>query len=716
MSKKHRKKKKSESKKKKHSRPHVEKLKQARQKLPIYACKEKILRLLKDNQSLIIIGETGCGKSTQIPQIIYDEWLHDGMVIGITQPRRVAAVTLAKRVSEEMNVHLGQEVGYSVRFDEVASSQTQIFYLTDGMLIREAMFDPMLERYSFVILDEAHERTLHTDVLFGVVKQAQRKRKARKLHSLSVVIMSATMDADRVSKYFNNAPVAYCQGRQHSIQTFYCSGSFTDDYVLNCLISVFQLHRTKPPGDGDVLVFLTGQEEIERAVRKCKEASEHLSSGTYGPLIVLPFYAGLSTHAQMRVFKEKNDDEYDREKKKLKSKKSSKHSSSSKKRKDEKKQRRVVIATNIAETSVTIPNIRYVVDSGKVKLRCYDPSRGIDMLKVVDISKAQADQRAGRAGRVAAGECYRVYDEQKFDKLLDHTEPEIRRCSLTGTLLQLLMMGIRNPNTFDFIDPPTKESLEAARLVLSQLGAVVVHREKLSLTDLGRTMAEFPVEPKLARLILASAKLHCSEEMIQIVSVLSAGSVFVEETVENDEDAQTCRRSQKFFQPEGDLIRLLQVFRAWQAVRGISISQSDARREWCKEQGMHYRALYSAGKICSQLRRICHSLGVPLTSCGENWKILRRALCYGFFMQAAFLDEQFTVGKATTYRVLGSDLRAKIHPSSCLYQHKPACLLYAELVLTNDLYLRDVTVVEPQFLLDAAPDYFAAHHIELFHS
>ncbi|CDW57083.1 ATP dependent RNA helicase DHX33 [Trichuris trichiura] len=618
--------------------------------LPVRLYQEGLLRFIKSHDTVILIGETGCGKSTQVPQMLYECCLHCDMVIGITEPRRVAAISLAERVANEMKFCLGYEVGYSVRFDEVASDHTRIFYLTEGMLIREAMYGLLLERYSVIILDEVHERTLQTDVLFGVVKTAQKFRTHLHMPPLKVVIMSATMDVDHISSYFDNAPVVYCEGRTHPVHLFYLDLN-SENYFFNCLVTVFQIHRTKPL-DGDILVFLTGQDEIDVAVAKCKEV---LRLTGVEDVLVLPFYATLSPYEQMKVFKIRSG-----------------------------VSRRIIVATNIAETSLTIPNVRYIVDSGKVKMRLYDPSKGVDMLRVVNASKAQVDQRAGRAGREMPGECYRVFTEEHYLSCHEFAEPEIKRCSLTTVLLQLLVMGVSDASKFDFIDRPSEEGIQAASMILCKLGAVTFAPEgHLQLTKLGKTMAAFPVDPKFSRAIIAGGSYQCSEEVITIVAMLSAGNVYTGSAA--SEAVQLQRR--KFFCPEGDLIRMLQMYNAFSYVK-----ESDAKT-WCLTHFVNYRHLVMARKIRSQLRNNCQALKIPLLSCKGSYGSVCRALLYGFFMQAAVLDNG-----GQTYKVLSSGLQAKIHPSSCLHGHKPSCLLFNELTFTNQLYLRDVTVISQECL------------------
>lgn len=403
--------------------PYPEAVELQRRSLPIFQARGQLLAQLRNLDSAVLIGETGSGKTTQIPQYLYEAGISRQGVIAVTQPRRVAAISLATRVSDEKRTELGKLVGYTVRFDDVTSEDTRIKFLTDGMLLREAISDSLLRKYSCVILDEAHERTIHTDVLFGVVKAAQRRRKELGKLPLKVVVMSATMDVDLFSQYFNGAPVLYLEGRQHPIQIFYTKQP-QHDYLHAALVSVFQIHQ-EAPSSQDILVFLTGQEEIEAMSKTCRDIAKHLPDGCPS-MLVLPLYASLPYAQQLRVFQGAP-----------------------------KGYRKVIISTNIAETSITISGIKYVVDTGMVKAKKYNPDSGLEVLAVQRVSKTQAWQRTGRAGREDSGICYRLYTEDEFEKFEKMTVPEIQRCNLASVMLQLLAMKVPNVLTFDFMSKPS---------------------------------------------------------------------------------------------------------------------------------------------------------------------------------------------------------------------------------------------------------------------
>ncbi|NXG44950.1 DHX33 helicase, partial [Psilopogon haemacephalus] len=601
-------------------------------------------------------GETGSGKTTQVPQYLYEAGIGHQGVIAVTQPRRVAAIALATRVSSERTTELGRLVGYTVRFEDLSCPQTRIKFLTDGMLLREAIGDPTLRSYSVVILDEAHERTIHTDVLFGVVKAAQKRRKEQGKVPLKVIIMSATMDVDQFSQYFNGAPVLYLEGRQHPIQIFNTKQP-QSDYLQAALVSVFQIHQ-EAPSSQDILVFLTGQEEIEAMTKTCRDIARHLPEGC-PRMVVMPLYASLPYSQQLRVFQAAP-----------------------------KGCRKVILSTNIAETSITIPGIKYVVDTGMVKAKKYSPEAGLEVLAVQRVSQAQAWQRTGRAGRDASGVCYRLYTQQEFDTFPAMTVPEIQRCNLAGVMLHLLALRVPNVLTFDFMSKPSPEAIQAAIEQLELLGAVERKEDQLVLTPLGRKMAAFPLEPKFSKTILLSPKFHCTEEILSIVALLSVDSVLHSPPARRDE-VQAVRR--KFICSEGDHLTLLSIYRAFKNVGG--------NKDWCRENFVNSRNMMLVSDVRAQLRDICLKLAVPLESSRWDSSSVRRCLAHSLFMNAAELQPD------GTYSTLDSHQPVAIHPSSVLFHCKPACVVYNSLLHTSRCYMRDLCLVEAEWLHEAAPEY-----------
>ncbi|KAG8587357.1 hypothetical protein GDO81_005643 [Engystomops pustulosus] len=525
------------------------------------------------------------------------------------------------------------------------------------MLLREAIGDPLMRRYSVVILDEAHERTVHTDVLFGVVKTAQRKRKELGKLPLKVIIMSATMDVDLFSQYFNGAPVLYLEGRQHPIQVFYTKQP-QSDYLQAALVTVFQIHQ-EAPSSHDILVFLTGQEEIEAMTKTCRDIAKHLPDGC-PQMTVMPLYASLPHSQQLRVFQNAPKDH-----------------------------RKVIISTNIAETSITITGIKYVVDTGMVKAKKYNPESGLEILAVQRISKAQAWQRTGRAGREDSGICYRLYTEDEFEKLEKMTVPEIQRCNLASVVLQLLVLRVPNILTFDFVSKPSPDSLQSAIEQLDLLGAVEKKEDQLILTPLGKKMAAFPLEPKFSKTILISSKFHCTEEILTIVALLSVDSVLHNPPAKRDE-VQAARR--KFISSEGDHMTLLNIYRAFKNL--------GKNKEWCRENFINSRNMMMVLEVRAQLRDICIKMSMPIESSRTDTRNIRQCLAHGMFMNAAELQPDGTYTTVETHQLVS------IHPSSFLFHCKPACVIYNELLHTSKCYMRDLCVVDADWLFEAAPEYF----------
>nr|KYP55752.1 Putative pre-mRNA-splicing factor ATP-dependent RNA helicase DHX16 [Cajanus cajan] len=404
--------------------------------------------------------------------------------IACTQPRRVAAMSVAARVSQEMGVKLGHEVGYSIRFEDCTSEKTILKYMTDGMLLREFLGEPDLASYSVVMVDEAHERTLSTDILFGLVKDIARFRP-----DLKLLISSATLDAEKFSDYFDSAPIFKIPGRRYPVEINFTKAPEAD-YLDAAIVTSLQIHVTQPPGD--ILVFLTGQEEIETAEENLKQRTRGLGT-KIAELIICPIYANLPTELQAKIFEPTPEGA-----------------------------RKIVLATNIAEASLTIDGIKYVIDPGFCKMKSYNPRTGMESLLITPISKASAMQRAGRSGRTGPGKCFRLYTAYNFQNDLDdNTVPEIQRSNLASVVLSLKSLGIHDLMHFDFMDPPPSEALLKALELLFALSAL----NKLGeLTKVGRRMAEFPLDPMLSKMIVASEKYKCSDDIISIAAMLSVGN------------------------------------------------------------------------------------------------------------------------------------------------------------------------------------------------
>ncbi|KAJ3037230.1 DEAH-box ATP-dependent RNA helicase prp22 [Rhizophlyctis rosea] len=624
-------------------------IKEQRESLPIYKLRSTIVKAVEDNQVLVVVGDTGSGKTTQMTQYLAEEGFANRGMIGCTQPRRVAAMSVAKRVAEEVGCRLGQEVGYTIRFEDCTSPETKIKYMTDGMLLREILIDPLMSKYSVLLLDEAHERTISTDVLFGLLKKTVKERP-----DLKLIVTSATLDAEKFSTYFYNCPILTIPGRTYPVEILFAKDP-ESDYLDSALITVMQIHLSEPAGD--ILLFLTGQEEIDTAAEILFERMKAL--GPMVPeLIVLPVYSALPSEMQSKIFEPAPPGS-----------------------------RKVVIATNIAETSITIDGIYYVVDPGFVKQNSYDPKLGMDALVVVPISQAQARQRAGRAGRTGPGKCYRLYTEAAFrNEMLPNAVPDIQRMNLSNTVLTLKAMGINDLINFDFMDPPPIQTLISAMELLYQLGAL--DTEGL-LTRMGRKMAEFPLEPTLAKMLIASVDLGCSDEILTIVAMLSVQNIWYRP---KEKQAQADSKKAKFHQPEGDHLTLLTVYNAWKA--------ANFSNPWCYENYVQARSMRRAQDIRKQLLGIMDRYHQDIVSCGKNYNKVRKAICSGFFRHSAKKDPQ------EGYKTLVEGTMVYIHPSSALFNKQPEWVIYHELVLTTKEYMRECVQVEPKWLVEVAPAFF----------
>lgn len=624
-------------------------IQEQRQSLPIYKLKKELIQAVNDNQVLVVIGETGSGKTTQVTQYLAEAGYTTRGKIGCTQPRRVAAMSVAKRVAEEFGCRLGEEVGYAIRFEDCTGPETVIKYMTDGMLLREILVDEELSQYSVVMLDEAHERTIHTDVLFGLLKQLVRRRP-----DLRLIVTSATLDAEKFSGYFFNCNIFTIPGRTYPVEILYTKQP-ESDYLDAALITVMQIHLTEP--EGDILLFLTGQEEIDTACQILYERIKGLGKNV-PELIILPVYSALPSEMQSRIFEPAPPGK-----------------------------RKVVVATNIAEASLTIDGIYYVVDPGFAKQNVYNPKLGLDSLVITPISQASAKQRAGRAGRTGPGKCYRLYTESAYrNEMLPTTVPEIQRINLGLTTLNMKAMGINDLLSFDFMDPPPPQALISAMEQLYSLGAL---DEEGLLTKLGRKMAEFPLEPPLSKMLLASVDLGCSDEILTIIAMLQTQNIFYRP---REKQAQADQKRAKFFQPEGDHLTLLAVYEAWKA--------KNFSGPWCFENFVQSRSLRRAQDVRKQLLTIMDRYKLDVISAGKNFTKIRKAIAAGFFFHAARKDPQ------EGYRTLVENQPVYIHPSSALFQRQPDWVIYYELVMTTKEYMREVTVVDPKWLVELAPRFF----------
>mmetsp|Transcript_75942 Transcript_75942/g.222601 ORF Transcript_75942/g.222601 Transcript_75942/m.222601 type:complete len:953 (-) Transcript_75942:47-2905(-) len=625
-------------------------IKEQREGLPIFKLRNELLQAIHDNQVLIVIGETGSGKTTQITQYLAEAGYTSRGMIGCTQPRRVAAMSVAKRVAEEFGCRLGQEVGYAIRFEDQTGPETLIKYQTDGMLLREVLSDPDVTKYSVIMLDEAHERTISTDVLFGLLKKSVKVRPELKL-----IVTSATLDAEKFSSYFFNSHIFTIPGRTFPVEILY-SKDPEQDYVEAALMTVLQIHLTEP--SGDVLVFLTGQEEIDTACQILHERMQKLEAMSPPPLIILPVYSALPSEMQTMIFEPPPPG-----------------------------CRKCIVATNIAEASLTIDGIYFVVDPGMAKVKMYNAKTGMDSLLITPVSQANARQRAGRAGRTGPGKCYRLYTEVAYrNEMLSTAVPEIQRTNLSNVVLLLKAMGINDMLAFDFMDPPPVETMINAMESLWTLGSL---DDEGLLTKLGRKMAEFPMEPQLSKMLLTAVDLRCSDEIMTIVAMLSVQNVFYRP---KDKQAMSDQKKARFHQPEGDHCTLLEVYKSW--------AHNRFSNPWCYENFIQARALRRSQDVRKQLITLMDRYKFEILSCGNDYNRIRKCITAGYFGNACRRDPQ------EGYRTLTDHQQVYIHPSSALYQRNPEWIIYHELVLTTKEYLRECSTIEPQWLPELAPNLF----------
>ncbi|KAI2507007.1 hypothetical protein MHU86_7392 [Fragilaria crotonensis] len=653
-------------------------LAQQRMLLPIYKHKKQILYALEEYHVVVIVGETGSGKSTQTPAFLWENgWADNGFQVVCTQPRRIAAQSLAQRVAQEAGKRLGDEVGYSVRFDDCTSPLTRVKYVTDGMLLREATFsDPLLSNYSVVMIDEAHERSLNSDALLGIVKKIRRKRK-----DLRVIICSATIDAQAFLDFFvpNNrsgkkrrwddpdrGTIISVDGRLHPVDLLYLTEAVSD-YIRCTVETALQIHYSE--GGGDILAFLSSGEDIDKAIKLAEDTLQQNTSSSKKQLVLLPLYGSLPQQMQARIFQPKTDGNA----------------------------RRIIFATNIAETSVTVPDITHVIDCGYAKIPYFDPKTGFERLIVSPISRASAQQRAGRSGRVRPGKCYRLYTEKfMMEKMEAATSPEIMRTNLTSFILTLKALGIHNILAFDLMNLPSVEALSHGLESLYALGGL---DDKTNLTDLGTKMSSFPTEPRVSRMLLEALDTNCSWEVLGVASALQVRALFVQPRSQRqrlDYDAAMIETADR----SGDHVTYANVL--------AELDDRNMSQEECREKFVNYVALKRAGEVRDQLARFLRNYG-KVASLGtidqeERSKAIRRCVTAGFFFNTAKLAND---GRYYTLR--GKHL---VIPSqtSVLHAHGDA----SEYIVFGETYdgsrggieVRHCSTIQARWLRELAPHYW----------
>jgi ATP-dependent helicase HrpA len=614
--------------------------------LPVSRRKDDIAAAIRDHQVVVVAGETGSGKTTQLPKVCLELGRGVDGMIGHTQPRRLAARTVAERIAEELGVPLGEAVGYTVRFTDRASERTLVRVMTDGILLAEIQRDPMLRRYDTLILDEAHERSLNIDFLLGYLTRLLPRRP-----DLKVVITSATIDPERFSAHFGGAPTIEVSGRTYPVEIRYRplvaeeAGREDRDQPQGICDAVAELCAEGP---GDILVFLSGEREI-------RDTADALSTMDLKHTEVLPLYARLSAAEQHRVFRPHPG-------------------------------RRIVLATNVAETSLTVPGVRYVVDPGTARISRYSRRTKVQRLPIEPISRASGDQRAGRCGRVADGVCVRLYAEADLAARPEFTDPEILRTNLASVILQMTALGLGDVASFPFLDPPDRRSVSDGVALLHELGALdPTHDDpRRRLTPLGRRLARIPLDPRLARMILEAERNGCVREVIVIAAALS-----IVDPRERPADRQqaAAEKHARFADPTSDFLGWLAL---WRHLSEQQRALSSGRfRRMCRAEFLHYLRVREWQDLDSQLRQVARQLKIRLNDEPAGPAAIHRSLLAGLLSHVGLKE-----GESRDY--LGArGARFAIAPGSALFRTPPRWVMAAELVETSRLWARMVARIEP---------------------
>ena len=627
--------------------------------LPIAAWKEAIVGSLREHRVVVVTGDTGSGKSTQLPKMCLEAGLGFHRLIGITQPRRLAAVTLARRVAEELEEPLGQLVGYKIRFQERLSRRTRIKFMTDGILLAEAQSDQFFKAYDVVIVDEAHERSLNIDFLLGLLRKALAKRS-----DLKLVITSATIDPESFSRAFDNAPMIEVTGRTYPVEIRYRppdpaaqEDSTAVDLAVEALVDL-----RREGLRGDVLVFMPTENDIRETCARLEEA--HLPN-----TVVLPLYGRLAGSDQEKVFQRLA-------------------------------QEKIVVATNVAETSVTIPGIRCVVDTGLARLAMYNPRSRTQGLPVVPISRASADQRAGRCGRTGPGVCVRLYAEDDYLSRPQYTPPEILRSNLAEVILKMLAWRFGDIRTFPFLNPPSPAAIKDGFAVLMELGAVDRHHR---LTDLGRLMARFPLDPRISRMLIQAEKEGALDDMVILCAALSIQDPR-ERPFEHHEQADQVHA--RFRDRRSDFLTLLNIWRAYQRKRSEGASQSQLRA-FCREHFLSFRRMREWSQVADEIRSILDELWLTKTAPDEgapaaSYEAIHRSVACGYLSHVAVKKEKNIYEGSRGRRMM-------LFPGSSLFNKGGDWIVAAEIVQTSRLFARMAANIEPQWLEDLGSHLVKSH-------
>lgn len=614
--------------------------------LPIHGETDRLVELIRTHRVVVVAGETGSGKTTQLPKLALAAGQGAAGMIGCTQPRRIAARSVARRVAEELNTPLGDAVGYQVRFDDRASESTAIKFMTDGILLAETQADRWLSAYDTLIVDEAHERSLNIDFLLGLLKRLLARR-----DDLKVIVTSATIDTARFAAFFDDAPVVDIPGRAFPVERRYRPLADRQRHArdLNQALVDTVGEITREDGQGDILVFLPGEREI-------RDAHKALSEQRLRHTEILPLYARLSAKDQDRVFKPGVG-------------------------------RRIVLATNVAETSLTVPRIRYVIDAGTARVSRYSPRSKVQRLEIEPIARANAEQRAGRCGRVGPGVCYRLYDEADFQARPAFADPEILRSSLANVILRMLSLGLGEVERFPFVDPPADRAIREGLQQLAELKAITADNR---LTPIGRQMARFPVDVQLARMLVEAQSLDSLRELLVIVAFLG-----IQDPRERPHDmrAQADSRQAEFVDARSDF---LSAWKLWQAYDAVHADLGSSRRRvWCEERFLNVMRMREWRELHRQLLGIVGEIGWRLNEKAADYAAIHRAVLAGLPTHVARKGEK---GLYEGTRSRGFS----IFPGSALAKSAPNWLLSLSVIVTSRMFAHVNARIEPEWLYDQA--------------
>lgn len=615
--------------------------------LPVSQRKVEIQKLISEHQVIVVAGETGSGKTTQLPKMCLELGFGNLGMIGHTQPRRIAARSVAARIAEELETELGGLVGYKVRFNDQISDNTQIKLMTDGILLAEIQNDRFLNQYSCLIIDEAHERSLNNDFILGYLKQLLPRRR-----DLKLIITSATIDVERFSKHFNNAPIIEVSGRTYPVEVRYRPVVEEDDQdqLQGILNAVDELQAE---GRGDILIFMNGEREI-------RDTAEALQKQNLKHTEILPLFARLSAQEQNKIF----------------------HPSGL---------NRIVLATNVAETSLTVPSIKYVIDPGTARISRYSYRTKVQRLPIEPISQASANQRKGRCGRVSEGICIRLYSEEDFNSRPEFTDPEILRTNLASVILQMTALGLDDIEAFPFVDAPDERHIQDGVKLLEELGAFETVQtksgEKRLLTRVGRQLAQLPVDPRLAKMILSAVNFGCVYEMMIIVSALS-----IQDPRERPQEKQQAsdEKHRRFADKKSDFLAFLNLWRYLQEQQKES-SKNQFRRQ-CQKDFLNYLRIREWQDIYHQIRLTVREMSLPINSEKAEYQQIHTALLSGLLSHIGLKE-------AEKQQYLGArNAHFAIFPNSVLFKKQPKWVMAAELVETSKLWGRMVAEIEPEWI------------------